>query len=222
MVTKLGFSQETVEADCRDFYLTYGTTLAGLVASGHSIDFDDWHAFVHHRLPYQDYLAPDPSLNELLKSIKIPKFIFTNADIKHAEICLEILGIRDLFESIICFESIMESAAENGMVHGGKPIICKPTRQAVELALEAAGGYDPEEVVFFDDSTRNITSSFRMGIYSVLVGPRRVDCISTLCIDSMHELPAAMPWLFESRKNGSSRSHILCVEDNSADSAQLN
>lgn len=35
-----------VAEKCADLYLNYGTTLAGLVASGHTIDYDDWHAFV--------------------------------------------------------------------------------------------------------------------------------------------------------------------------------
>ena len=36
--------------------LNYGTTLAGLVAHGHKIDYDDWHASVHGSLPYEQYL----------------------------------------------------------------------------------------------------------------------------------------------------------------------
>ena len=33
-----------------------GTTLAGLVANGAKVDFDDWHALVHGTLPYEEYL----------------------------------------------------------------------------------------------------------------------------------------------------------------------
>ena len=33
-----------------------GTTLAGLVAHGFHIDYDDWHAYVHGSLAYENYL----------------------------------------------------------------------------------------------------------------------------------------------------------------------
>ena len=53
---------------------------------------------MHHRLPYRQLLGRDEALREMLASIALPKFIFTNADRKHAAICLELLGIADLFE----------------------------------------------------------------------------------------------------------------------------
>ena len=53
---------------------------------------------MHHRLPYRQLLGRDEALREILASIQLPKFIFTNADRKHAAICLELLGIADLFE----------------------------------------------------------------------------------------------------------------------------
>lgn len=58
-------------------------------------------------------------------------------DITHAEVCLDLLDLRDCFEGIICFESIMKDAAEAGVVHHDTPVICKPMRTAFELALAA-------------------------------------------------------------------------------------
>lgn len=64
-------------------------------------------------------LQPDPALRALLDSIPLPKHIFTNADRRHAERCLSLLGIRDCFDSVICFEDVMEAAAEVGCgLHG--------------------------------------------------------------------------------------------------------
>ena len=57
-----------------------------------------WHADVHHRLPYTKLLRRDDALRDMLQSISLPKFVFTNADKKHAQICLELLGIADLFQ----------------------------------------------------------------------------------------------------------------------------
>ena len=67
-------------------------------ANGYQIDFDDWHAAVHGTLPYERMLHEDKAMRELLQSIDLPKYVFTNADTKHAEICLHLLGIADLFQ----------------------------------------------------------------------------------------------------------------------------
>ncbi len=131
----------------------------------------------------------------LLDSIPVPKFIFTNADLKHAEICLDLMGLRSCFQDIICFESIMKAAELNGMVHHNKPVICKPNRQAFDLALKEAGA-EIATTAFFDDSARNITSSHRMGIFSVLIGRVGVDC-GHVQMKSMHELREHLPWLVE-------------------------
>ncbi len=53
---------------------------------------------MHGSLDYKKLLKPDPELRELLFSIDVPKYILTNADIKHTEICLDILGIADCFQ----------------------------------------------------------------------------------------------------------------------------
>lgn len=70
-------------------------------ASGHNIDFDHWHREVHGSLPYDECLASDIALRELLCSVELPRFVFTNADEKHASICLDRLGIADCFQ-VMC------------------------------------------------------------------------------------------------------------------------
>jgi hypothetical protein len=56
MAERLEIPADEVAEKCADYYLNYGTTLAGLVAHGHKIDYDDWHASVHGSLPYEQYL----------------------------------------------------------------------------------------------------------------------------------------------------------------------
>jgi hypothetical protein len=34
----------------------------------------------------------------VLQAVPVPKWVFTNADVTHAERCLELLGIRDCFQ----------------------------------------------------------------------------------------------------------------------------
>lgn len=67
-------------------------------ATGYQIDVDDWHAHVHHTLPYEKYLKRDDALRNLLQRIKLPLYVFTNGDRKHAEICLRLMGITDCFK----------------------------------------------------------------------------------------------------------------------------
>ena len=79
-----------------------------LQVQGYQIDYEDWHHDVHGLLPYNDLIHKDPELCQILQSLPYPKFIFTNADIKHARTVLGILGIEDLFE--VCLLSLKTNA----------------------------------------------------------------------------------------------------------------
>ncbi|XP_010262543.1 PREDICTED: uncharacterized protein LOC104601051 [Nelumbo nucifera] len=105
MVQKLGIEQSKIPDMCNLLYKNYGTTMAGLRAIGYDFDYDDYHGFVHGRLPYEN-LKPDPVLRNLLLSLPIRKVIFTNADRIHAAKVLRKLGLEDCFEGIICFETL--------------------------------------------------------------------------------------------------------------------
>jgi FMN phosphatase YigB (HAD superfamily) len=69
-----------------------------LQANGYQIDFDHWHDAVHGTLPYDRLLQRDEKMRRFLQGIPLPKFIFTNADRKHADRCLGLMGVADLFE----------------------------------------------------------------------------------------------------------------------------
>ncbi|PWA88891.1 HAD-like domain-containing protein [Artemisia annua] len=105
MVEKLGIDKEKIPELCNLLYKNYGTTMAGIRAIGYDFDYDEYHSFVHGRLPY-DNLKPDPVLRTLLLSLPIRKVIFTNADKIHAAKALSKLGLEDCFEGIICFETL--------------------------------------------------------------------------------------------------------------------
>jgi putative hydrolase of the HAD superfamily/pyrimidine and pyridine-specific 5'-nucleotidase len=42
MINNLGFTRDNVKEETLRFYLSHGTTLAGLVADGHKVDYDKW------------------------------------------------------------------------------------------------------------------------------------------------------------------------------------
>ncbi|GER47237.1 haloacid dehalogenase-like hydrolase superfamily protein [Striga asiatica] len=105
MVEKLGIEQSKIPLLCDLLYKNYGTTMAGLRAIGYDFNYDEYHSFVHGRLPYEN-LKPDPVLRSLLPSLPVRKVIFTNADKVHAVKVLNRLGLEDCFEGIICFETL--------------------------------------------------------------------------------------------------------------------
>ncbi|KAI8556650.1 hypothetical protein RHMOL_Rhmol05G0270500 [Rhododendron molle] len=105
MVERLGIDRSKIPALSNLLYKNYGTTMAGLRAIGYDFNYDEYHSFVHGRLPYEN-LKPDPVLRHLLLSLPIRKVIFTNADKVHAAKALSRLGLEDCFEGIICFETL--------------------------------------------------------------------------------------------------------------------
>eukprot|EP00249_Psilotum_nudum_P007896 c20899_g3_i1 orf=2-238(+) len=78
MTEKLGIDSAIVSDLCAELYKNHGTSLAGLVERGHNIDFDDFHSYVHGRLPYH-VLRLDPLLRNLLLTMPQRKWIYTNA-----------------------------------------------------------------------------------------------------------------------------------------------
>ncbi|CAL0304486.1 unnamed protein product [Lupinus luteus] len=105
MVEKLGIDKSKIDELSNLLYRNYGTTMAGLRGIGYDFDYDDYHSFIHGRLPYEN-LKPDPVLRNLLLSLPYRKLIFTNADKIHAVKALRRLGLEDCFEGIICFETL--------------------------------------------------------------------------------------------------------------------
>ncbi|KAK7395274.1 hypothetical protein VNO78_15825 [Psophocarpus tetragonolobus] len=105
MVEKLGIEKSKIDDLSNLLYKNYGTTMAGLRAVGYDFDYDEYHSYVHGRLPYAN-LKPDPVLRNLLLSLPYRKLIFTNSDKVHAVKALSRLGLEDCFEGIICFETL--------------------------------------------------------------------------------------------------------------------
>ncbi|KAL0915101.1 hypothetical protein M5K25_015502 [Dendrobium thyrsiflorum] len=213
MVEKLGIERSKVSELSNLLYKNYGTTMAGLRAIGYSFNYDDYHSFVHGRLPYEK-LKPDPILRHLLLSLPIRKVIFTNADKVHAARVLSKLGLEDCFEGIICFESLndpnYEFCGSNNLFdileHSARPIagaelpktpiLCKPSEFAMELALKLAN-IDPQRAIFFDDSVRNIQAAKRIGLGTVLVGSSHAVKGADHILESIHNIREALSELWE-------------------------
>ncbi|KAJ6356440.1 hypothetical protein OIU78_004527 [Salix suchowensis] len=96
LVEKCGIPENKAPSLRVELFKSYGSSLAGLRALGYDIDADDYHSFVHGRLPY-DLIKPDSRLRNLLRSITQRKIIFTNSDRSHAIMALKKVRNRRLF-----------------------------------------------------------------------------------------------------------------------------
>lgn len=72
------------------------------------------------------------------------------------------------------------------------------TPQTYELVLEAIG-CEPAEVIFFDDSARNVAAAHELGIMTVCVGREEPLHGADVCMSTLHQLPSHLPELFESQ-----------------------
>ncbi|KAJ4754053.1 Haloacid dehalogenase-like hydrolase (HAD) superfamily protein [Rhynchospora pubera] len=215
MVEKLGIPQSKIDGLCNLLYKNYGTTMAGLRAIGYYFDYDDYHGFVHGRLPYEN-IKPDPALRHLLLSLPIRKMIFTNADKVHAAKVLKRLGIEDCFEGIICFEtlnppSFAPDASDKseifdiedyfdkinpGVELPKTPILCKPNVEAMEHPLKMSN-IDPRRTIFFDDSIRNLQSGKRIGLHTVVVGTSQRAKGTDYAIENIHNIKDVLRKLWD-------------------------
>lgn len=217
----LQIEESQIAEMCLVLYREYGTTMAGLKALGYEFDNDEFHANVHGRLPY-DNLRPDSVLRTLLLSIPLRKIIFTNSDKVHAEEVLLRLGLQDCFEGVICFETLnppsmpsngLCKSQEDPMALSGEPssdlddlygsdgtpkspILCKPTIESMEAAIQIAN-VDPKKTIFFDDSTRNIATGKAAGFHTVIVGRSTLVSGADHALESIHNIKEALPEIWE-------------------------
>ncbi|XWS46359.1 hypothetical protein CRYUN_Cryun14cG0058500 [Craigia yunnanensis] len=218
MLQYLNIKESEVPRMCLELYREYGTTMAGLKALGYEFDNDEFHAYAHGRLPYET-LTPDPVLRNLLLSMPQRKIIFTNADKAHARQVLKRLGLEDCFEGIICFETLnpplepadyMDALDDNQVLAGGdkepntadrtdassvsskSPILCKPSLESFEAAIQIAN-VDPKKTIFFDDSARNIASGKAAGLHTVIVGSSVLVPGADYALRSIHNIKEAIP-----------------------------
>ncbi|KAK9059582.1 hypothetical protein SSX86_020286 [Deinandra increscens subsp. villosa] len=204
MVNKLDIEESKVPDICVQLYKDYGTTMAGLRALGYDFDHDDYHSFVHGRLPYE-YLKPDPVLRTLLVSLPIRKVIFSNANETHVAEVLGRLGLEDCFDDVICFESLNPKTQTTDTPKSGNepagllqksPILCKPSKNSFQQAFTMAN-INPHKTLFFDDSIRNIQTAKLTGLSTVLIGSSQRTKGVDYALESIHNIKEAVPELWE-------------------------
>ncbi|KAB5544994.1 hypothetical protein DKX38_013106 [Salix brachista] len=190
LVERCGFPEDKAPSIRVKLFKTYGSSLAGLRALGYDIDADDYHSFVHGRLPY-DLIKPDSQLLNLLRSITQRKIIFTNSDRNHAIMALKRLGIEDCFDQIICFETMNPNLSKSTSPDEF-PVLLKPSMDAMKIALRVAD-VDLRRTLFLDDNVRNVAAGKAMGLRTALVGKAVKSKEADYVVEHVHSLAQVIP-----------------------------
>lgn len=137
----------------KQYWATYGTTLAGLMRE-HDVDPAPYLTHVHDIS--LDHLEQDRDLAAHISDLPGHRIVYTNGTASYAERVLEARGLAGLFDAIY------------GVEHAGfRP---KPEREAFQTIFEQAG-VDTEKAAMFEDDPRNLAAPHEMGMRTVHVAP---------------------------------------------------
>ncbi len=146
-------SLEEARALRRQWFLTYGTAMSGLVHEHPEVDIDAYLEHVHD-IDVSRYLDPNPELAAMLRRLPAPKAVFTNSIASWAERITRRLGIRD------CFEALYDVRAVG---YRSKPDPYAFTWVLGQLGLPAAA------CVMLDDQVSYLSGATAVGMRTILV-----------------------------------------------------
>lgn len=141
----------------RHYWLTYGTTLAGLMRE-HDVDPGPYLTHVHDIS--MDHLHVDHDLAAHIRALPGRKIVYTNGCAPYAERVIAARGLSGLFDAVY------------GVEHAG--FLPKPEMAAFE-AVFAADGLDTSRAAMFEDDPRNLAAPHAMGMRTVHVAPEPHD-----------------------------------------------
>jgi putative hydrolase of the HAD superfamily len=180
MHEKVGLREAEIPATRDRYWKTYGTTLEGLRIH-HGVDPDEYLNYVHN-IPLESYLTQDSELKSLLSDLPQDLWVFTNADRRHAEAVLAVLGIEDHFTGIV------DLLAMNFLI--------KPKPEAYQIAQEMAGENNPSRCILFDDLTANLQGAKKQGFSTVLVGENGKGDWIDFQLATIHQIKEVLPHLW--------------------------
>jgi pyrimidine 5'-nucleotidase len=135
----------------------YNLTKRGLLGEGYIFDTIEYDKFI--RKGASKFIQQDPELRAFLQSLpQKRKVIFTNAPEESAHEILDLLGVADLFESVLGTEFLQNK-------------VCKPEKEAFVRVLNHLGVPESEykRVCYFEDSFKNLVAGKKLGFTTVFV-----------------------------------------------------
>ncbi len=152
LINQFGLTREEAIAMQHDYYVRYGTTLAGLLAE-HSVDARAYLSYVHN-VPVEKFLGEDRALAAMLKRIPLRKVIYTNGTSEYAWRVLRALGVMDCFEQVVGIEEV-------GLRN-------KLHRDAYERMLRQLR-VPASACIMVEDSARNLKPASELGMTTILI-----------------------------------------------------
>ena len=152
---QLGLTLNAAKQLRRDYYIQYGTTMAGLLKDRPDLDIDAYLDYVHD-VDVTRYLDPDPRLDQMLANLPLPKVIFTNSISDWADRIAVQLGIRNHFQHIFDVRAV--------------DYHCKPHPHAFRSVLNHLNA-PGEACVMLDDQPSYLSGAVQAGMRTILVSP---------------------------------------------------
>lgn len=137
------------------YWQNHGTTLAGLMHH-HGTDPDVFLAEVQ-QIDFS-VLSPNLSLQSAIAALPGRKIVFTNGSRSYAQKAAEALGLNNVFEAYFGIDDA--------------DFVCKPAAQAFDTVF-AKAKLSLNAAAMFEDDPRNLTIPHKLGLKTVLVGPKK-------------------------------------------------
>jgi len=167
----------------RDYFVTYGTMMRGLLLHHPEVSVDDYLDYVHD-IDVSRYIAPNPALDGMLSRLDAPKAVFTNSIADWAERVLACLGVRRHFTHVIDVRAAHYYS--------------KPHPEAFARALEIVA-QPAAACVMLDDQEHYLRGASAAGMRAVLVQPgaQAVNGIDYAVDTLLDAEPILQQWLAE-------------------------
>lgn len=150
----LQLDQQRALALCLEYWVTYGSTLTGLMEH-HDVDPHEFLADVHDI--DISHLTQDPALLAAIQTLKGRKIVFTNGSRNHALRVLKARGLTQAFDGVYGVEQA-----------DFRP---KPSHDAFSRVF-AKDGLIPAQSAMFEDEARNLAVPHALGMRTVHVHER--------------------------------------------------
>ncbi len=167
----LGVDVEGAKKIRREYYLKYGTTLAGLMEVN-KLEPDGFLSFVHD-IDHSS-LEENRPLAEAIGKLPGKRYIYTNGSRGHAEGVAGKVGVLDLFDGIFDIKDAN--------------YIPKPHRDAFDIFLKKHD-IDPLAAAMFEDLPHNLETAHCLGMTTVLVHSTYDDHPSQKEVTGQSDLP---------------------------------
>ena len=148
---RLGVDNAQARRLQKEYYVTHGTTLAGLMIE-HAISPDEFLAYVHDI--DRSVVPENADLARAVKALPGKRYIFTNGSVSHAEKTLARIGLSGLFNDIFDIRAADWTP--------------KPHLETYKKFV-AATGVAASRSAMFEDLAHNLEAPHALGMTTVLV-----------------------------------------------------